>query len=63
MRLACRAVGGMVQEKGSRECSNSWIVLYAQCMHSVPVHCLLGFLFRKVMQKHKRGEVEKQSII
>jgi len=23
-----------------------------RCMHNAPVRCLLGFLFRKVMQKH-----------
>ena len=31
MRSARRAVGGMVQEKGSRECCRSWTLLYAQC--------------------------------
>jgi len=25
-------VGGMIQEKGSRECRNSWTVLHAECM-------------------------------
>jgi len=24
--------GGMVQEKGTRECHSSWTVLHAQCM-------------------------------
>jgi len=38
--------------------SAAWVGLC--CMHSAPVRCLLGFLFRKVMQKHYRGEVEKQ---
>ena len=33
------------------------------CTNNAPVHCLLGFLFRKVMQKHYIGEVGKQSII
>jgi len=33
------------------------------CTHSAPVRCLLGFLFRKVMQKHYGGEVGKQSIV
>jgi len=31
MRSARRAVGGMVQEKGSRECCRSWTLLHAQC--------------------------------
>jgi len=32
------------------------------CMHNAAVHCLLGFLFRKVMQKHWIGEMGKQSV-
>jgi len=40
---------GMVQEKGSREHCSSWTVLHA---HKAQVHCLLGFLFRKIMMKH-----------
>jgi len=32
-------------------------------MHNAPLRCLVGFLFRKVMQKHYVGEVGKQSII
>jgi len=49
------AVGriGMVQDNQSREQCRSWTVL----------RCLLGFLFHKAMQKHKIGEVGKQSII
>jgi len=31
------------------------------CTHNAPVRCLLGFLFRKVTQKHYRDEVVKQS--
>ena len=31
------------------------------CTHNAPVRCLLGFLFRKVMQKHYRDEVVKQT--
>jgi len=34
-----------------------------RCTHNAPVRCFLGFLFRKVMQKHQTGEVGKQSII
>ena len=41
-------LGGVVQEKGSREHCSSWTVLNAQCT----VCCLVGFLFRKVMLKH-----------
>ena len=33
------------------------------CTHNAPVHCLLDFLFRKVMEKHWIGEVGKQSIV
>jgi len=33
------------------------------CMHNAPVCCLLGFLFRKVMQKDWTCEMGKQSII
>ena len=35
------------------------------CMHNAPVHCLLGFLFHKVIAEalDKIGEVGKQSII
>ena len=39
---------GMVQDKRSRERCRSWTVL-----HSSLVRCLLGFLFRKVMKKHR----------
>jgi len=42
-------LGGMVQQKGS---SN-----YVCCMHKAPVHCLLDFLFRKVMLKDYTREV------
>jgi len=31
--------------------------------HNAPARCLLGFLIRKVMQKHWIGEVGKQSIV
>jgi len=31
MRSARRAVGGMVQEKGSRERCRSWTLLHAEC--------------------------------
>jgi len=30
--LSSGLLGGMVQEKGSRECRSSWTVLHAQCM-------------------------------
>jgi len=33
------------------------------CRHNVPVHCILSFLFRKVMLKRWVGEVGKQSIV
>jgi len=33
------------------------------CTHNAPVCYLLGFLFRKVMQKHWIAEVGNQSIV
>jgi len=53
--------GDMVQEKGSRERCRSWTVLHAQS--SSAVRYLLCFLVCKVMQKHYRGELGKQSIV
>jgi len=42
-------LGGMVQEKGSRERSRSWTVLHAQCISAMSS----GFpILRRVMQKH-----------
>ena len=29
------------------------------CTQNAPVHCFLGFLFRKIMQKHQIGKVGK----
>ena len=54
--FSCRAVGGMIQEKGSRECCRSWTVLHAQSTTVLSS----GFLFCTVMQW---GEVGKQSIV
>jgi len=39
-------LGGVVQEKGVE----STAAVGLCCMHKAPVHCILGFLFRKVMQ-------------
>jgi len=39
---------GMVQEKEV----DSAAAVGLCCMHKAPAHCILGFLFRKVMLKH-----------
>jgi len=41
-------VGGMVQDNEVESVAEVALC----CMHKAPVRCLLGFLFRKVMQKH-----------
>jgi len=38
----------MAQDKQSRERTE----VELRCTHSAPVHCLLSFLVRKVMQKY-----------
>ena len=45
------------------ESCNQCVQLRALGEHKAPVRCLLGFLFCKVMLKHQKGEVGKQSII
>jgi len=41
-------IGGMVQEKEV----DSAPAIGLCCTHNAPVRCVLGLLFRKVMQKH-----------
>jgi len=58
MRLAIGTVGAWFR----RKTVDRAVAVGLCCTHNAPVHCLVGFLFRKVMQKHYL-EVGKQRII